>query len=129
MTDITDDTAFDEKYYAQQRLEGEVATLERQIEGHEKQIKKGEALLRLEQNEDFKMIIEEGFLKELALNAVYSRSQTGDEKIKAEMDDVITGCGILKTHLIGLMQLHAHAQLKLPQDRDELIRLKQLNIQ
>jgi hypothetical protein len=117
-----------ETYHAQDKLEGDIKRLEKDIEYAEMRIKHGEAYLRLENNEDWKLIIEEGFFKNLANGAIKSLGRGNDGNVSKESwVEILSSIGHFQTHLEGVVQFHAQAKSLLPQMKDELVRLKAQN--
>lgn len=114
-----------EKFHAQEKLEGDIARLEKDIEYAEMRIKRGEAYLRLENNEDWKNIVEEGFFKDLANGAIKSLGKGKDSNVPREdWIEILASIGHFQTYLEGVTQFHAQAKSFLPQMKDELVRLK-----
>lgn len=121
------DVSQQEKFDAQQRLDSDIKRLEKDIEYAEKRIKRGEAYLRLEKNEDWKAIIEEGFFKELANGAIKALGKGKSSNVpKEEWVEILASIGHFQTYLEGVTQFNAQAKDLLPQMKDELARLKSL---
>jgi len=111
-----------DKYYAEDKRKSEILFLEREIEIAEKRLKKADALLRLESNPDWVVVMQDGYMDEFAKNAIRGLGR-GNIK-KEELHEVLEGIGSLQTHLEGLLQLANTAKMELPRMRDELVSLK-----
>lgn len=86
-----------------------------------------EALIRLRKNNDFKQVIEEGYLKNEAVRLVWSRSEPGrqTEELQHEMNKMIDGVGYLRQYLNSIFRDGNHAQQALTDHEDtraELLR-------
>jgi hypothetical protein len=113
------------EYHAQDRLNGDISRLERDIEFAELRIKRGAAFKRLRENPDFKEIFEEGYFKDLANGAIRSLGKGQDVNVpKEEWVEILSGIGHLQTYLEGVEQFESQAETMLPQFKDELTRLK-----
>jgi hypothetical protein len=105
------------EYHAQDRLNGDISRLERDIEFAELRIKRGAAF--------FKEIFEEGYFKDLANGAIRSLGKGQDVNVpKEEWVEILSGIGHLQTYLEGVEQFESQAETMLPQFKDELTRLK-----
>jgi hypothetical protein len=117
-----------EQYHAQDKLEGDIKRLEKDIELGEMRLKREEAYLRLENNPDWKEIVEEGFFKDLANGAIKSLGKGQDANIpKEEWVEILSSIGHFQTYLEGIMQFGAQAKSLLPQMKDDLAKLKTQN--
>ena len=121
----TNITAVNERYYEYQKLKGDISRIEKDIEYAEMRIKRGEAYLRLEKNDDWKAIVEEGYFKDLANGAIKSLGKGRDGNVsKEDWMEILSSIGHLQTYLEGIVQFKSQAEIHLQPLKDELVYLK-----
>ena len=100
--------------------EQQLESLELSIEEQRVKINRMQALARLEKNEDFKKIFDEGFLRDHAVRQVMLKSHPSmitDEGMQKVLDNQIAGCGALKQFLIAIYQEGRNAEIALAEDQ------------
>lgn len=98
-----------------------------QIDEAKKKIERKNALKRLQQNPDFKELIEKGFLEDHAVRQVLLKAHPGMQGESAQnlLDQQITAIGGFKQFLIGVYTEGMNAEAALVTDeatREELLK-------
>jgi hypothetical protein len=109
-----------DKYYAQAEREAAIKHAKAQIELAVNQIAVSKALLRLEDNEDFKLVIEKGYVEGVRNSTTRALGRSLKPEARLDFQSIIAGVGNFQSYLEGVMQLAHKAELSLPQLRDEL---------
>lgn len=119
-----DEAELFDAFYAMDEQQQEIYKLEKDIEVAEEYVALGKALKRLEENEDFKKVIEENFIADVPKRM--AKALGGSPKPEAEKDFIkaISGVGVLEHHLEGIMQFAVRAQMELPLMKAQLVELK-----
>jgi len=88
-----------------------------------------DAFKRLTTNEDFKTVIEEGYLKNEAIRVVHAKAAPGcnDPKIQLGLENEIIGIGQLRQYFFKIMQFGNTAEVSLREARDTQRELEQEN--
>jgi glutamate racemase len=107
--------------------EEELGSLEITIEQAKKSIARKDCLVRLQQNSDFKELIEKGFLEQHAVRQVMLKAHPSlqDEKNQKMLDQQIIAIGHFKQFLIAIYTEGMSATQALREDedtREELLR-------
>lgn len=105
----------------------DLKNLDLAIAQHQRSIKRMEALQRLEQNQDFKDLIEKGFLEEHAIRQVLLKAHPGMQQEAQQnlLDQQITAIGGLKQFLVAVFTEGMNAKQALAIDeetREEILR-------
>lgn len=82
----------------------DLADIEQSIEQSKKSIARKDAMVRLEKNADFQLLITEGFLKDHALRQVMLKAHPGfqDEVTQGVCARQIVACGEFKQYLVAV---------------------------
>jgi hypothetical protein len=114
-----------EIYDAQQKAK-ETIQIEVTIEELEKAIKKRDMLDMLENNEAFKTVITEGYLKDNAVRLVHLKgaSSMQDEKQQKGIDDQIIAVGMLSEHFRSIRAMANIAEKRLEEYNQELAEME-----
>lgn len=109
-------------------LEGaeELKKIEENIKTSEKAIELKNAFIRLENNEDFKNIVSEGYFKDLAVRLVQLKSEpvTQTEARQANIMTAINGIGSLYQYFQGIVtqgNVAEDSMLSLKQEKEECL--------
>lgn len=116
----SEDEIFDE-FYAQEQREAAVNVLKGDIESHKEILEMAEAIVRLEDNPDFKLVIEKGYIEEVPKRLTKFLGGNLDEHTRADAQMSITAVGVFQYHFEGIMQMSAKARLELPRLEQELV--------
>lgn len=105
----------------------ELEKLEITIEQAKKDIARKDRLARLQNNPDFKDLIEKDFMESHAIRQVMLKAHPGlqDEKNQKAIDQQISAVGQLKQYLIAVYTQGMNAEIALGEDentREELLR-------
>ena len=100
----------------------DIKEIEMSIEDAKLSIQRKEALVRLEQNQDFKTIIGEGFLEKHAVRQVLLKSHPGcqAESIQKGLDMQIIAIGSLKQFFISIFNEGTNAEEAMANDEKTL---------
>jgi len=106
--------------------DNQISEIEVTIEQAKAQIEKMEALGRLANNEDFKLVIDDGYFLKEASNLVLLLAAPGfaSEEEQNRLNKNITAIGFLRQYFSGIMQIGAQAQKSVIDDentRSELL--------
>jgi hypothetical protein len=114
-----------EVYDVQQKAK-ETIQIEVTIEELEKAIKKRDMLDMLENNEAFKTVITEGYLKDNAVRLVHLKgaSSMQDKKQQKGIDDQITAVGMLSEHFRSIRAMASIAEKRLEEYNQELAEME-----
>lgn len=105
----------------------ELDAINKQIEEAKKKIARKDALMRLEQNPDFKELIQKGFLESHAIRQVMLKAHPGmqSEAMQKLFDQQITAVGGFKQFLVSIVSEGLAAQESLVSDeatQEELLK-------
>lgn len=109
-------------------IQQQIGNVEHTIETAKKQIKRMEALRRLEDNPDFKEIIMDGFMEDHAIRQVLLRANPSIRSSEQALDAVdlqIAAVGGLKQFFIGIFTMGMEAKDSLEADEATLEELNQ----
>jgi hypothetical protein len=114
-----------EVYDVQQKAK-ETIQIEVTIEELEKAIKKRDMLDMLENNEAFKTVITEGYLKDNAVRLVHLKgaSSMQDKKQQKGIDDQIIAVGMLSEHFRSIRAMASIAEKRLEEYNQELAEME-----
>jgi hypothetical protein len=105
----------------------DLETIDLQIDEAKKKIARKDMLIRLEQNPDFRELIQKGFLESHAIRQVMLKAHPGMQSEAAQkmLEQQITAIGGFKQFLIGVYVEGSNAETVLAEDeatREELLR-------
>ena len=103
----------------------DIEEIELSIEDAKKQVRRKEALIRLEENADFKMLITDGFMEKHAVRQVMMKGHPDLQSEKAQnmLNKQIDAIGQFKQFLLGIWTLGSNAEVALERDEATLIEM------
>lgn len=112
-----------DKYYAEQKRLSDIERLKEDIEIAEERIRRADAFIALEKDENYQTIFEKGYFDQFAKGAIRACGRGSDKQ--KEFHGVLDGIGHCQVYLEGIMQFGAAAKTELPRMKDELANLQQ----
>lgn len=96
----------------------DLAKIEKDIEAAQLAIQRLDALVRLEKNKDFKLLIGEGFLEKHAIRQIHLKGSPGmqAENIQKMIDQQLTSVAGLKQFFINIFQEGQNAKISVESD-------------
>jgi hypothetical protein len=114
------------EFYSAAEKKAAIDTVKRDIEVCSLHIARLEAFKRLEQNQDFKSIISEGYVEDLRNGTVKTLGRNLKPEMKADLVGVLSGIGNFQIYLEGIYTLGEAAKVNIGKCKDDLVKLESL---